>query len=585
MRRGDPGYDDQVTLARRRLAAFARVCREEFVEEWFHGRALGPALDGIVRHARGFGDGWRRLVLEMPQQEGKTLFTCLMSASLLGQAPTLHVQDIGYGEEFIRQCAAYVSEIGQSPGFADVYPGVALGSPAPERRRGESVDRKTSDTAHQIDTLVRTPRGWKKAGGSFRARSVKGPVGGRPGNVMILEDPYKGWDGEAGALSPSWNRHLRNFYGAVFKTRVRDLSSCEVLAFTPFTDDDIRMDVIDRWCRSGGSFLWLKLPSRQRSDHDQEREALLGRDAAVRGLARFLGVDAQALRLAIAGGGPCRPYDVRTEGACLSPNRRGQAFVDMMYAEATPRDLAALLDLSPRSDLVDRFPPHLWVPWDPAVTPLSEMDDFVALCDPNGDETETGSFCALGVWATRTRPTRGPGLYPWHAYRVDQRRERPGYTDFCDLVCQTLRTWPEVRVLRVERAGHGRSLATDRTFAGRPEVRRVRLVFDEPVASKSERWTGIEVPLKQRCLHVPSATSPCGRVDPSWVHDRPDAGVDEVDDGSALGYLSELKQAGRSPYNDRVDETGMLVEHLAEEGAADEEIAEVAGLRIPGWTV
>ena len=139
-------------------------------------------------------------------------------------------------------------------------------------------------------------------------------------------------------------------------------------------------------------------------------------------------------------------------------------------------------------------------------------------------------------------------------------------------------------MLRIERAGHGRSLATDRTFAGRPEIRRVRLVFTEPHASKSERWTGIEVPLRQRCIHVPSASSPCGRVDPSWVHDKPDAGVDEVDDGSALGYLGEMKAAGRSRYNDRVDETGMLFEHLAEEGAVDEEIALVSRLRIPGWT-
>ena len=254
-----------------------------------------------------------------------------------------------------------------------------------------------------------------------------------------------------------------------------------------------------------------------------------------------------------------------------------------MYAEATPRDLAALLDLSPRSDLVDRFPPHLFVPWDPAVTTLDEMDDLVAVCDPNGDATRAGSYCSIGVWGVRRRPARGPGLYPWHAYRVAQRRERPGYTDFCDLLCATLREWPEVGVLRVERAGHGRSLATDRTFAGRPEVRRVRLVFAEP-GPVTERWNGIETPLQQRCVHVPCASSPCGRVDPSWVHDRADAGVDEIDDGSALGYLGEMKAAGRGRYDDRVDETGMLFEHLAEEGAVDEEIALVSRLRIPGWT-
>lgn len=577
-----------MTLARRRLAAFARVVREDFVTEWFHGRVLGPALDMIVRHARGYDDGLRRLVLEMPQQEGKTLFTCLMSASLLGQEPDFTVQDIGYGDEFIKMCAAYVSEIGASDGWADVYPDVSLGEPSPERRRGAAVDRKATDTAHQIDVLVRSRRGgWKRSGGSFRARSVKGPVGGRPGRVMILEDPYKGWDGDAGALSPTWNRHLANFYGAVFKTRQQDMRSCEILAFTPFTDDDIRMNAIDRWCRSGGPFLWLRLPSKQRHDRDTERAALLARDPAIRGLAKFLGVDAAALRAAIAGGGPLRPYDAREVGAGLSPRRRGQDFYDMLYAEAeaVPRDLAALLELCPQSDLVDRFPLEHWVPWDPAIVPVDDMSLLITV-DPNGDATSAGSFCSVGVHGYRRRPDRGPGRYPWLGYRVDERRGRPGYTDFCDMVAGAAAKWPEARTLRIERTGHGRSAATDATFLARPELRGREVQFVDPDngRSKEQHWSVVEVPHKQRCLHVPVAPSEDGRVTTRWLHDDPDAGAGE-DDGAGVGYLSEMKRAGRWRYNDRCDDTALFVDYLDEHGEADQVVAEVAAMRFPGYSL
>lgn len=562
-----------MTLARRRLASFASVTREDYVDSWALRRVLGPALDLVIRHARGFSDGIRRLVIEMPQQEGKTLFTSLTAASLLGQEPGFPIQTIGYGDEFVRQCTAYVSQIGDSDGWADVYPDVALGKPRADRRRDESVDQKATDTTHQIDTMIRTRRGWTRAGGSFRARSVKGPVGGRPGRAMIFEDPYKGWDGEAGALSPTWNKVLENFYGAVFRSRRQDMASCEILAFTPFTDDDIRMKIIDGWCRGGGPFLWLRLPSKQRPDRDVERAALLARRPAIEGLARFLRLDADALAEAVARGGPCRPYDTRPVGACLSPERRGQEFVDELYAEAQPRDRAALLELCPNADIVDRFPTHYWIPWDPNVdgARIEDMREVAIFVDPNGDETEAGSFCSMGAWGFRTRPSRGPGQFPHYAHRMAQRRERPGYTDFCDLLAKFIAEWPEARTVKIERTGHGRSLATDRTFASRPEVRRRTLDFVDPgEGSKSQRWNVISTPHRQGCLFLPAARSACGRVDPSWVHDRTDASAAEVTDGSAMGYQSEMKQAGRSAYNDRTDETAMAISYLDGDGRVDE---------------
>src|SRR5690606_3113466 len=128
-----------------------RISVRNYVEEWWHAAAVGPALDGVIRHARGFSDGIRRLMLEIPQQEGKTMFTCAAAASLLGQAPEMRVQDIGYADDFIKVASATVSEIGSSQGFRDTYPDVALGRVHELRRNGAKQDQKATDTAHMID--------------------------------------------------------------------------------------------------------------------------------------------------------------------------------------------------------------------------------------------------------------------------------------------------------------------------------------------------------------------------------------------------------------------------------------------------
>lgn len=592
MKRGDPGWADEVTRARRRITALARVCVQDYVSQWFTDTVVGPALDRVIRHARGFPDGIRRLVIELPQQEGKTLHTCLMAASLLGQAPRLRVQDIGYGDDFIKMASQYVSDIGASDGFADAFPEVSIGTPREHRRQGEDKRErdkvaKASDTAHQIDTLVRGSTGWQRAGGYFRARSIMGQVGGHPGNVMILEDPYKFWDGENGALNPGWNQRLVNFYGSVFRTRQQSQQSCEVLAFTPWTDDDIRMHVIDRWERSDFPFLWIKLPTRQRAtptgDYAHERERLLRSRPAVEGLARFLDIDADALQEAIRGGGKCRPYDPRPPGVALSLERRGQAYADELYAESNARDLAALLDLAPRRDLVDRFPADLWVPWDPVEFPPTTMEDVRLAVDANGDETEAGSFASAGVWGLRARPDAGPGRYSRWVYRMAEFRARCGYTDFCDGLVRLLREWPEIRTVHLEKAGHARSLATDRTFASRPEVRRVKLVFRDKTISKAEAWRAIDTPLAQRCLHIPLRASTCGRVTSSWVHDTPGASADEIRDGDKMGFLTELARAGRIARNDRTDETALLLGELATGDQTDEVLARLRGMPAPRW--
>lgn len=557
-------------LARRRLASLARVAIEDYADTWFACDVLGPALEMVGRHARGFSDGVSHLMVEMPTQTGKTLHTCLFASQLVGQAPELHVQDCGYGEEFMKQCGGYVSTIADSEGFAAAFPDSRLGKPQ-ARDTSRKTEGKPSSTISQFDALRRLPGGnWRRTGGYIRFRSVAGPVSGWPGDVMIMEDPYKGWDGDAGALSAGWNAKLVNFYEGVFRRRMRGEWSCEIHAYTPWTDSDIRTHVLGVWDRKKVPYLRIKLPMLQRAgsgDHEDERQGITGSRGALAGLARFLRVDEDALETAIRGGGPCRPYDRRPPGQSLDLVRRTQAWADSERGSMIERDFAALWDLAPRGNLVDRFPKSLWRPWDPEQVKLSSMDCFTIQVDPNGDETEKGCFASCGVWASKARPTSTPHHFPWDMFRCDERRGRPSASDFADMICQLATRWPEAHDIVIEDSAFGRTLKTLREFRNRPELRGRSLHFPAAEESKGGRWDRLELPLKQGCGHVPIAPSACKRVDPTWVHDAKGASAEAVKRGDALGFLSELAGAGRLLVCDRVDETSQAFDHMRTQGA------------------
>ena len=52
----DPGWQEEISLARRRLVSLARVAVADYADTWFACDVLGPALERVGRHARGYSD-------------------------------------------------------------------------------------------------------------------------------------------------------------------------------------------------------------------------------------------------------------------------------------------------------------------------------------------------------------------------------------------------------------------------------------------------------------------------------------------------------------------------------------------------
>lgn len=584
-------WNSEVSLARRKLRALARIAIDGYAETWFGSRVMGDAMDLVVRHARGFSDGIRRLVVELPTQKGKTLHTALMACEAMGQDASMRVQDCGYGNDFISMASRYVKTIGDSDGFAQAFPRVRLGKPKPikGRKRADApeVDDNVGDTIHHIDTMKLVGVGtgqWIRGGGFFRARSVRGQVNGFPYDIGILDDPYKGWDGEAGALNAGWNAKLRNFYGSVFRMRQQSSRSCEVLAFTPWTPDDIREYIISRWDLEGDPYLVLKFPLKQRGgppvgdrvsrpaqngDYPEERSKLLGSKPAQRGLARLLGISWEALNAAILSGGACRPYDPRAPGEGLDLVRDTQEEHDKKFLGSTLRDYAALCDLAPSGEAINRFPKEWFRGFDPSDTPVSSMSKVIISIDPNGKE-RGNSFACGGVWGLKKPPA--DSRLRWLSYRMDEFRERPGYSDLKDLIRSYARRWPEARDILIERKAHGGSLAEDRDFINHPDFSGRTLHFLDKNDSKGDCWDLAETPIRTGGVHLPLRPTDESLADPritwSWVHDAPGAAPEEVASGDKMGYLSEMAGAGRVARDDRPDETAQLL-NWAEDAAGD----------------
>lgn len=551
---------DELAVARRRMARLARRCMTDYVRTWFASGVLCDALEMMIRHARGFSDGVRRVCVEMPTQRGKTFHAVsLLTAAIAGQWPKAHVMCCGYGDDFIKNASQQMRLLTDSDGFAEIYPDVRLGD-----SKIESADiegQSGQNTSHHVDILKLYGKIWRRTGGFARFRSFRGQNNGYPYDVGILEDPYKDWEA---ALSPLYNQRLRDFYGGVFRLR-QHRAACEVLAFTPWTDNDIREYILDRWEKEGDPYIHLRFPLKQRVDTEDELAKWKQRKAARAGLARFLKVSEEELAIIIAEQG-LRPYDRRELGVMLDLERGSQEEADKLEAGSMLRDWLALCQMAPDASHVDRFPRNWWRTYDPndPDTRPEKMTRTVISLDPNGKDNGKSYACA-GVWGLKStyRPDR---KFPWDCYRQDEYRRKPSFSRLCDDMIELCNKWPEVTDLIIEQKAHGISMLESNEFLERLPGRVSVHAEDPGGASKSTRADKAENPIRHGYAFLPTLPSEDGRIDPIWLHDTD--GVNE-DTDARMGYLTELATFGRAGVDDRVDETSQLFKHVEEWGDWD----------------
>lgn len=554
--------DPELLLARARLGELARFIGvtptgERYFPTWFSTDTVARALDLQIAHLQGKSWGVRRVLVKQPTQTGKSFHTSeLFPAALMARRPTSRIVIAGYGQEFMTRCLPNVKAIAQTTAFRTAYPRVTLGA----------IDgTRAADNLQRLDALEERLGKWHRTGGYILARSFGGAVNGNPMDAGIIEDPYKDW---AQALSAAENRRRRDFFTGVFTHRQQSRRSTQTVAFTPWTPTDLGSFILEQWEKDGDPYLVLSFPMFQRPDSARERQRWEASPAMRAGLAKFLGVDAQALAAIVAEHG-LRPYDKRADGYPLLPfKERDIEFYEQIRRSQPPRDFAALCQMDPEGAAFERFPRSCWRFYEPREHTLRRV---VISVDPNGTKTEDGSFAAFGVYDVHALQTDADGrlvssdsllqtiqggrpALPFTIYRLDEYRARPRYGDLLGMTLSLLEKWPECRHLVIESKAAGLSLVGDYRLEEACARKGVEISTATPCERKEDRAARAEIPQRNGYCFVPSSSF--GRISADWLHDHPET----KETGEGIGFLSEM--AERHPWDDRVDEFSQLVDVL-----------------------
>ena len=215
----------QTARARTSLAAWAKTVFPDF-ETPAHVRKIIAALEDVNSGKT------RRLLVNVPPGHGKSWLTSILFPTwYLGRHPDREVILTSYN-------AALATDFSRKARDAFTLHG--------ERVFGQKVSQDT----HSVEA-------WGLAGrrGMLYATGVGGPITGRRGSLILIDDPVKG-DEDAG--SETERTKLRNWYASTLRTRLTSKpAGAIVLIMTRWAVDDLAGHLLEEE-REGGE-AWTKL--------------------------------------------------------------------------------------------------------------------------------------------------------------------------------------------------------------------------------------------------------------------------------------------------------------------------------------
>ena len=211
-------------LARRDLGAFARLITPGVLsldDGALHMSAFQNHLAGVCQRIcdETLAGKEPRYIIEAPPRHGKTLFLSqIMPPYFFLRDPSKFVVHATYSQDYANDLGRNVRKILNHPLYADLNP---LAQPDPNTN---AVDR--------VDLM---------GNGSYFAVGMHGPINGRGGHLLLLDDPIKGTeqaDSQA-ELEKQWR-----WYTQVF--RLRAMPKCGIaIVLTRWTAADVAGRVIE----------------------------------------------------------------------------------------------------------------------------------------------------------------------------------------------------------------------------------------------------------------------------------------------------------------------------------------------------
>lgn len=204
-------------LARRKLIHFTTRMNPRYLAGWFH-------IDLAERLERFFEDCWLgkspRLMVFAPPRHGKSkLVSEEGPAWALGHYPDLQVIACSYGDALARDFSYKVQERIRTADYELLFPKTRL------RPGKESIDMWRLD----------------KTDGQYIAAGVGGPITGKGGNALIIDDPFKNREEADSALV---RQAVHAWYTSTAYTRLAPGGGVLIM-HTRWHDDDLAGRLLD----------------------------------------------------------------------------------------------------------------------------------------------------------------------------------------------------------------------------------------------------------------------------------------------------------------------------------------------------
>jgi predicted phage terminase large subunit-like protein len=225
--------------ARDSLLAFAVLTHPNYEAGWHH-RKLAEYLEAIERREI------NRLVISMPPRHGKTELASIRFAPwYLGRNPTHNVIQATYSGEFAEDNGRKTRALVATPEYKAFF--------------GFGLDQSSKAVSR-----------WQtERGGTYFAVGVGGPLTGRGGNVLLIDDPHKN---RQEAESATYRQRAWDWFASTAYTRL-EKNGIAIIIMTRWHEDDLVGRVLngsEHWdqlvlpaiaetdepCRTEGEALW-----------------------------------------------------------------------------------------------------------------------------------------------------------------------------------------------------------------------------------------------------------------------------------------------------------------------------------------
>lgn len=204
------------------LMSFTAYTYPDYQIAWHHER-IANALSRFARKEI------RRLMIFAPPQHGKSeLASRRLPAMLHGMYPDDAILACSYNGELASDMTVDTQRIMETPQYKDIFPYSSL---TPD---GKLSKYARSGNEHELIPMQRADKYWHFPRGNYRSAGIDGSFTGRPGDWLLIDDPYKN---RQSADSKATREQIFRNYSSTLKTRMRGEGSILIMHTRWHSDD------------------------------------------------------------------------------------------------------------------------------------------------------------------------------------------------------------------------------------------------------------------------------------------------------------------------------------------------------------